>query len=154
MTPEVRDLAAGQPGSAYLSGIASGVANSADAWVARIVDEDAPTITVTLTPSTLIAVNHKLEEITATVTISDYCDPNPKVVLVSVVSNEPDNGTGDGDTPNDIQDAAFGTDDRHFKVRAERSGSGPGRTYTATYRVTDDAGNHADAVATVTVRSK
>ena len=28
------------------------------------------------------------------------------------------------------------------------------RTYTVTYRATDSAGNYADAIATVTVRSK
>jgi hypothetical protein len=64
-----------------------------------------------------------------------------------VVSNEPDNGTGDGDTANDI--VIF--DNLTFQLRAERSGNGNGRIYTITYQVTDWAGNSALATATVTV---
>jgi hypothetical protein len=43
------------------------------------------------------------------------------------LSNEPDNGLGDGDQPKDIQKANFGTDDRGFELRNERSGTGRGR---------------------------
>lgn len=71
--------------------------------------------------------------------------------LLSITSSEPDNGGGDGDQPNDIQNAALGTDDRAFDLRSERSGSGPGRVYTITYRATDHSGNTTDAQATVTV---
>jgi len=78
-------------------------------------------------------------------------DPNPKIELVSIVSNEPDDGLGDGDTPNDIQDAAIGTDDRSFLLRAERSGEGSGRVYTVTYRATDSAGNATNVAAQVNV---
>ena len=59
-------------------------------------------------------------------------DPNPAITLVSIVSNEPDNGVADGNTINDIQGAVIGTDDRTFLVRAERSARGTGRRYTAT----------------------
>lgn len=58
------------------------------------------------------------------------------MTLVSIRSNEPDNGLGDGDTPNDIQGADYGSDDRQFQLRAERSGKGTGRVYTVTYAVT------------------
>ena len=58
---------------------------------------------------------------------------------------------GDGDTPNDIQGAALGTDDRSFQLRAERSAKGTGRIYTVTYRATDASGNGKTASATVTV---
>jgi hypothetical protein len=152
MTPGVEDLAAGHSGTTYLSGTTNEYPY--DGWVARIVYDVTPTVRVTLTPTEVDTVNHKLVDIVADVTVSDYCDPSPKVVLLSVVSNEPDNGLGDGDTPNDIQGAAFGTDDRHFQVRAERAGSGSGRTYTVTYRAIDDAGNYADAIASVHVRIK
>ena len=60
---------------------------------------------------------------------------------MSVTSNEPDNGLGDGDTSNDISGAGLGTDDRSVQVRAERSGTGTGRVYTFVYRVTDSSGN-------------
>jgi predicted heme/steroid binding protein len=72
-------------------------------------------------------------------------------VLLSVTSNEPDNGLGDGDKPNDIQGAEFNTSDCAFQLRAERSGGGNGRVYTVTYRATDVSGNSATAQATVTV---
>ena len=81
----------------------------------------------------------------------DDIDPNPVVTLVSVVSNEPDNGLGDGDTAGDIQGAALGTDDRELMLRPERSGKGTGRIYTLTYSARDAAGNVATAQVTVAV---
>ena len=51
----------------------------------------------------------------------------------------------------DIEGAEFGTDDRQFSLRAERSGGEGGRVYTITYRARDAAGNTATATATVTV---
>jgi hypothetical protein len=51
--------------------------------------------------------------------VRDTYDPNPTVTLVSITSNESDNGLGNGDTPNDIQNAAFETDDRTFALLHE-----------------------------------
>ena len=51
----------------------------------------------------------------------------------------------------DIQDAAVGTNDKSFLLRAERSGTGTGRIYSVTYRATDASKNTTDAVATVVV---
>jgi len=73
------------------------------------------------------------------------------VTLVSITSNEPENGTGDGDTAPDIMDAAFGSEDYQFSVRAERAGSGDGRIYTVRYSVADGSGNTNFAEATVSV---
>ncbi len=116
-----------------------------------VVDTTPPVITVSVSPTELWPPNHKLEEITATVTVSDICDPNPTFVLTSITSNEPDDGLGDGDTPNDIQEAAFGTPDVQFKLRAERSGTGSGRIYTIRYTASDMSGNTSQATATVQV---
>lgn len=69
------------------------------------------------------------------------------VTLVSVTSNEPDNGLGDGDMPNDIVINPDGT----FDLRAERSGTGDGRIYTITYRAIDACDNTTEATATVAV---
>jgi len=95
--------------------------------------------------------NHKMVTITANVQASDTCDPNPTVTLVSITSNEPDNGLGDGDTANDIQGAGFGTDDRTFALRAERSGTGARRIYTVTYQARNSVGNTSNATAQVVV---
>ena len=124
---------------------------SSCASTVNVVDTTPPAITVSLDRTALWPPNHKLVTINATVTVSDVCDPNPTFELVSIVSSEPDNGLGDGDTSNDIQGASYGTPDTQFQLRSERSGTGPGRTYTITYRVMDHSGNHADAVVVVRV---
>jgi len=79
------------------------------------------------------------------------CNANPTVVLSSLTSSEPDNGLGDGDTSGDIQGADLGTDDRAFQLRAERSGRGSGRVYSAIYTVTDVSDNSTDGLTTVVV---
>jgi len=106
-----------------------------------VVDNTPPSLKVTLSPSLLWPPDHRMVTVTADIQTSDVCDPSPTVRLVSIVSNEPDNGLGDGDFPNDITGANTGTDDRVFNLRAERSGIGNGRVYTATYEATDHSGN-------------
>jgi hypothetical protein len=117
----------------------------------RVLDIVPPQLTFSLSSVDLWPPNHRLVPITASVTVSDNCDPQPVVRLVSIVSNEPDNGLGDGDTVNDIQGAALETDDRQFQVRAERSGTGTGRIYTVTYEATDASGNSTRKQATINV---
>jgi alpha-tubulin suppressor-like RCC1 family protein len=107
-------------------------------------DSVAPTLHVTLSAATLSPPNHRLIPVTAAIHVSDDGDANPRVELVSITSTEADAGVAEEDLPNDIQDAAFGTDDREFALRAERSGRGSGRTYTVTYAATDMAGNRSE----------
>ncbi len=114
-------------------------------------DNTPPSITVTLNPSVLWPPDHRMVDVTTTVTVSDDKDPNPTVELVSIDSNEPDNAIGDGNTAGDIQGADPGTDDRSFQLRAERSGTGDDRIYHVIYRARDAAGNTATAMATVKV---
>ena len=130
---------------------ASGNSVSATA-VVTVEDTTTATISVSVTPDTIWPPNHKMVDITATVTWSGF-DEKVSVVLTSVISNEPDNarGNGDGNTVNDIQGAATGTFDTAFRVRAERAGKGSGRVYTVTYTATDLFGNFADGTATITV---
>jgi len=68
-------------------------------------------------------------------------------------SSEPDDapGIGDGNTTGDIQDAAIGTPDPSFLLRAERSAAGSGRVYTLEYAATDASGNTASASGQVIV---
>jgi uncharacterized protein len=113
----------------------------------NVCDEIAPTVDVSVTPTQLWPVNHKYVWVYATVTADDNFDPNPTITLISVTSNEPDEGLGDGDMPNDI----VIVDDYTFRLRAERSGLGEGRIYTVTYLVKDACGNETYATATVTV---
>ena len=60
-------------------------------------------------------------------------------------------GRGDGGAAPDILGAEMGTDDREFKLRAERAGDGTARVYTAKYRATDASGNWSEATAQVIV---
>ncbi len=108
------------------------------------VDTTPPSISVTLTPAIIWPPNHKMTTVTAHVQVSDDRDPNPQVRLVSITSNEGD--------ASDVADAAFGTDDREFSVRADRTGQQKqGRVYTVKYSATDASGNVAYATATVTI---
>ena len=116
-----------------------------------IQDTLPPTLRVTLSPEVLWPPDHKLVAITATITVTDICDPDPKVELVSIGSSEPDNGLGDGDKPEDIQEWKKGADDRTFLLRAERSGTGHGRVYTVKYKATDATGNSSFKEAFVRV---
>jgi hypothetical protein len=119
--------------------------------IAFKIDETAPNLTVQLDQSVLSPPNHKMVTINASLNNSDGTSGIASVVLTSITSNEPDNGLGDGDTVNDIQNANFGTKDTSFSLRAERSGQGTGRIYTITYTITDNAGNKSTAVSTVSV---
>lgn len=128
-------------------------------------DTTPPTLSVSLTPNVLSPPNHKLVLITASIQVSDICDPHPTVVLVSITSNEPLD-------PRDVQGAVFGTDSRSFFLRAKTSGRNEpddsnnntndtgdnnnntsylGRVYTVKYRAMDASGNMTFATATVTV---
>jgi hypothetical protein len=109
-----------------------------------VLDTAPPTVTVSLTPNVLWPPNHKLVLITASIQVSNICDPNSSVVLVSITSNE---SLG----PGDIQGAVFGTDSRSFSLRADRLGAGAGRVYTVKYGAIDASGNMTFATATVTV---
>jgi hypothetical protein len=107
-----------------------------------------PTIAVSVNPTSVWPPNHNMANVAASVSTTGSCTPLT-VQLVSVTSNEADNGDDDGDTWNDVQGVSAGTADYAFSVRKERSGSGSGRVYTATYRVTDASGNTATASATI-----
>jgi hypothetical protein len=122
-----------------------------DTQIVRIVDTTPPELQLSVSPTELWPPNHKLATITAAVAARDVCDPSPVTRLVAITSNEPDDGKGDGGTTNDVQGAVFGTDDRSFEVRAERSGGGTGRVYTSAYSATDLSGNVTTRQATIAV---
>jgi hypothetical protein len=119
--------------------------------VVRVRDTQPPQVALALSHQELWPPNHRLVTVTATVQVTDRCDPSASFQLLSVTSNERDDGQGDGDTSGDIQGVEPGTPDTSFLLRAERSGAGSGRVYTVVYRARDGAGNVAPAVAVVRV---
>jgi hypothetical protein len=145
-------------GTAFPVGVTTVTVTATDAhnnstqcsFTVTVIDNEPPTISASVSPTSLWPPNHTMRNITATVVVADNC-PGVTYALTSIESNEPDNGLGDGDTPNDIQNADYNSPDLMFRVRAERSGLGSGRVYTVTYTATDAHSNTATASATVTV---
>ena len=115
-------------------------------------DTTPPVISIALAPAVLWPPNHRMVDITATVSASDVCS-EPTVFLGSVSSSEPDDepGRADGQTRGDIGGAEYGPVDLMLQLRAERAGPGNGRIYTATYTAADDTGNETSAEAYVVV---
>ncbi|HEX8472760.1 MAG TPA: alpha-amylase family glycosyl hydrolase [Pyrinomonadaceae bacterium] len=112
--------------------------------VFNVKDATPPSITnVSANPSTLSPANHKMRDVTINYGTADNC--GAVTCALSVTSNEPVNGTGDGDTAPDWEVL----DAHHIRLRAERSGAG--RIYTITVTCTDAAGNTSVHTATVTV---
>jgi hypothetical protein len=115
-----------------------GASSSCTAKV-TVVDNSPPMITkVRATPPILWPPNHKMVPVRVTVTASDNCSGTPQCGIVSVASNEPVNGLGDGDTSPDWQ---FIPGSLMVNLRAERSGQGSGRIYTVGVQCSDAAGN-------------
>jgi hypothetical protein len=113
-------------------------------------DQTPPEIGVNLNRSVLWPPNHRMVNVRANVEAFDFCSA-VTLVLASVTSNEPENSQGDGNTAPDIMGVSPGTEDFMFQVRAERSGTGTGRIYTATYSATDLSGNESQGTAEVKV---
>jgi predicted extracellular nuclease len=105
-----------------------------------------PALDVAVTPDVLWPPNHKYVEVKATPTVID-AGGTVALTLISVTSNEPDDGRGDGNTQNDIRII----DDTTFLLRAERSSVGTGRVYMISYMAEDAAGNTTLQSATVSV---
>lgn len=85
--------------------------------------------------SVLSPPNHKMVPVQLSYSVSDNCDTG-LLPQVSVSSNQPLNGIGDGDTESDWQIL----DRNHLLLRAERAPTPAGRTYTITVSTHDSAG--------------
>jgi hypothetical protein len=77
--------------------------------------------------------------------VQDNCGVPTCSLLAS--SSEPDNGLGDGDTTGDIEIV----DAHNLRLRAERSGNGPGRLYTIGVSCQDSGGGSSGAQTVVLV---
>jgi hypothetical protein len=115
------------------------------------IDKSVPTLNVSFNQSVITDRNHKLVPIKAFVAADDNLSGISTIELVSIISNQLDNGKGDGNTTQDIQGAEFGTSDTDFLVRAERNGSGD-RIYTVTYKASDKAGNYVISSQDIVVK--
>lgn len=110
-------------------------------------DTTVPVIhSVTATPNVLTTPNHRMTPISIAANVTDNCS-TPTWSVTSVTSDEPVNGTGEGDTEPDWTIAGS----HSVTLRAERAGSGDGRVYTITITARDGAGNVATSATTVRV---
>jgi hypothetical protein len=116
-------------------------------FTVKVNDTEFPVVSQPINnPNVLWPPNHQMEPVTVNYTSTDNC-PGLNCVL-TVASNQPINGLGDGDTAPDWQVI----DSHHVLLRAERSGKDKnGRTYTITTTCTDAAGNVVTKTSTVFV---
>jgi hypothetical protein len=107
-----------------------------------VVDTTPPALSVAMNPDVLWPPDGQLVDVFANVGATDACS-EPDVVMTSCVSDEPENDPADdnGRGQSDIFGTEPGTPDWNMQLRAERSLTGDGRVYTATYAATDAAGN-------------
>ena len=120
---------------------ADGAGNVTTAMTTVTVTDTRPPVIASAAaqPSSLWPPNHKMVPVTLTVDVSDILDATPSCRVISITSNEPINGKGDGNTSPDWRII----DNLEVELRAERSRHGHGRVYTVTVRCLDDSGNSA-----------
>jgi hypothetical protein len=120
----------------------------------RSSDHDAPVayfcfppviVNASVDQPVLSPPNHRMVGMTVDYSAPDTC--GAVHTALSVTSDEPVNGTGDGDSAPDWEIV----DAHHVRLRAERAGTGAGRVYTITITVTDAAGGTSSQAVKVTV---
>jgi hypothetical protein len=89
--------------------------------------------------------NHQMVDVNVSYNASD--NSGGATCSLSVASNDPVNGLGDGDTAPDW----LVVDDHHVQVRSEHGRARMGRVYTITVTCADAAGNSTSRNTTVSV---
>ena len=113
----------------------------------QVNDVQPPTINgLSVSPSVITSNNHKMVDVTVSYSSTDNSG-NASTCSITVTSNEPVDGGGDGNTSPDWEVI----DEHHIRLRAERAGSGSDRVYTITVTCADAAGNSTSASTTVVV---
>lgn len=114
--------------------------------VFTLVSNPLPVITgAAANPSVLWPPNHRMVNVRVDYSVTDSC--GPVTIRLSISSNEPVNGTGDGDTAPDWEVVG----EHQVRLRAERSGKGNGRTYTITITAIDSTNQSSSKAVTVNV---
>lgn len=123
----------------------SSTSGASKTFTVTVNDTAPPNVgAATASPNSLWPPDHQMIPVTVNYTATDNCSVG---CVLTVASNEPINGLGDGDTAPDWQVI----DAHHLLLRSERSGKGNGRTYTITVTCTDPAGHKVVRTTTVVV---
>ena len=122
-------------------------ASSQSTATVTVIDNTPPSFTTgpTVDKPVLWPPDHKMVDVTVDCAATDNC--SAPLCTLSVASNEPVNGTGDGDMAPDWEIV----DAHHLRLRAERAGAGSARVYTITINCVDFAGNATSKTVTVSV---
>jgi hypothetical protein len=118
--------------------------NNASSWTTTVSNPPPVISGVVATPAELWPANHKFVDVTVDYDVSDNC--GTVTTALSVTSNEPISGTGEGD---DFSPDWIVMDAHHVRLRAERAGSGSGRVYTIAITATNSEGG--TSISTVAV---
>src|SRR6185369_16968425 len=117
------------------------------AFSVTAADRTPPVVTsIVASPSNLWPPNHKMVAVRVTVTAQDAVDAAPVSRIVTVTSNQPINGPGDGNTAPDWEITGPLT----LNLRAERAG-GADRLYRIEVVTTDFSGNSTTSTVVVSV---
>lgn len=121
-----------------------GATSSCTSWV-QVLDVTPPQVAVTPAPAVLWPPNHALVQVDIGAAAWDACE-GAVAPTCTATSSEPE-GPACSERPSPDIVWRVGA----LWLRAERSGHGPGRTYTVTCEAVDSAGNLGRASGTVTV---
>ncbi len=107
---------------------------------APVCDDAAPSV------DTLWPADHRMVDVSI-MGVTDVENDPITIVITGITQNEPDNGTGDGDTSPDSSGVGSDT----AQVRAERAGGGNGRVYEISFTADDGNGGSCDGSVMVLV---
>jgi hypothetical protein len=120
--------------------------------IVNITDSSVPSLAPVPNQSILWPPNHKMVDVYIQSNAADNSGL-PVTLNAFVVSNEPEDGLGDGDISPDwsapVIDQEIGL--IHLQLRAERSGNGDGRVYTVVITATDASNNSSSASVDIVV---
>jgi hypothetical protein len=117
------------------------------AFSVTVADRTPPVVTsIAASPANLWPPNHKMVAVRVAVTAQDAVDAAPVSRIVTVTSNQPINGPGDGNTAPDWEITGPLT----LNLRAERAG-GADRLYRIEVVTTDSSGNSTTGTVVVSV---
>jgi hypothetical protein len=119
--------------------------------IVEIIDTTAPTLAPIASQYILWPPNHNMVDIIIEANASD--NSGYVTLIASVMSNEAEEGLGDGDMTPDwtIPSIDQNTGIIILKLRAERSGRGNGRVYSIFINAIDQSGNSSKAVVEIIV---
>ena len=117
----------------------------------NVTDSEAPKLAPVANPAILWPPNHKMVDVYINTHATDNSRDPVTLTVDQIASTEDPDKAGDGHTIPDSQvmDINQATGVIHLQLRSERSGKGPGRTYTITITATDRSGNKTTVTAQV-----